>query len=523
MRRKNSRGTGPKMKTSRSGRRRQDPKQGLRLSWPLAGDKRRAVVGQSPAPRKREKGDNDDDNNDMNNTPTRPTTRLVHVKHQDMEAHYGHTHQILDIPLEWNPAILATNDQELLEHFQLAASRSLAILGHDPAELGDALIRTALADGGRNTPSAKAVLLALLAFSSLHRQGVHGQAFELKIAALRALGVVGSAGRPIGMVEAVQHVAAGMLMCSFEIHQSSCTSGEWTVFLRGVKDVIRTAGLDTVRPSPSSSADLAILLDWVYYHDVLAHFSLRHWKRGRGTTPPMPLPGYSCVLSESLDRDKLMDVRVAVSQSATPALSLIQLLAEVCDAVPIDPPSSSSSSSPSTTATGTDTDDDDDHKSYLNILDFRICTLDLSTILPTTSPTPDSSSVLELYQLATLVYLNRAAAAAAAEFQPAAARRSRTQKHVDRAFSLIPHLETCDRQFPVFIFGCEARSDEQRAAILDLVSRTERGDGSRSFNHVRRLLEAVWAGDDLGDGVGTGGGDYNARLTGAISGSTISD
>lgn len=67
-----------------------------------------------------------------------------------------------------------------------------------------------------STPSSNAVLQAILALSSSHRVGHHSQAAKLKIGALQALGA--SVDR-LGMneKEAMQHVAAGMLLCLFEV------------------------------------------------------------------------------------------------------------------------------------------------------------------------------------------------------------------------------------------------------------------------------------------------------------------
>lgn len=105
----------------------------------------------------------------------------------------------------------------------------------------------------------------------------------------------------------------------------------------------------------------------------------------------------------------------------------------------------------------------------------------------------DSLLTMELHQLAMLTYLNRMS-----KFQ--ANQRTRMQQYLDRSFILLNRLGSCNRQFPVFILGCETRTDEQRAAVLDLISRTEKGVGSRSFKHVRLLLETIWAQDDLADG-----------------------
>jgi hypothetical protein len=160
------------------------------------------------------------------------------------------------------------------------ASASLATFGHDATALGNILIRIAL-DG--KTASSAALLKALLAFSSLHRYSLQSQALELKIAALGKLAEA-SAAPSLGTKETIQHAATGMLLCSFEVHQSSCTSGQWTGYLGGVKTVLNASSIKTLLQLDS---DVAVLLDWVHYHDVLAHFSLLYWKREGA--PELPL------------------------------------------------------------------------------------------------------------------------------------------------------------------------------------------------------------------------------------------
>ena len=66
-----------------------------------------------------------------------------------------------------------------------------------------------------NTSSSAAVLKSLLAFASLHRYGLQSQAFELKISSIKALAA--ASGSNAGDVEVIQHVATGMLLCSFEV------------------------------------------------------------------------------------------------------------------------------------------------------------------------------------------------------------------------------------------------------------------------------------------------------------------
>ncbi|KAK4233439.1 fungal-specific transcription factor domain-containing protein [Achaetomium macrosporum] len=438
----------------------------IRLSWPYAGNSRRAVVAKLPSLVRNRNG--------AARNPHTHNARIVHVSYQDVELHYhltrspskGCTRPVLELPLAWNPVNLEVGHRDLFQYFQRTASRSLATFGRDPTELGNTLIRIALAS---NTASATAVLQSLLALSALHRHDVSSQAVELKISALKAL--ADASGTHIGTTDAIQHVAAGMLLCSFEIHQSSCTSGEWTCYLRGVKDVIQAAGLDNL----PHDCDLAALLDWVYYHDVLARFSLRHWRREPTTYNSSA--SSSAAPSPSSISSTPASIRAEPSQAAPPALALIEQLSEVCDAIP-------DRLAPMTSANR------DDYKTFIQVLDWRIRSMRVAT---TADDSADTPLLTELYQLAMLVYLNRATENLLNQWP-------RTQRQIDRAFAILAQLDSCDRQFPVFILGCEAKSDEQRAVVLDLTDRAEKGVSSRSFNHVRRLLQAIWAQDDLAEG-----------------------
>ena len=148
-------------------------------------------------------------------------------------------------------------------------------------------------------------------------------------------------------------------------------------------------------------------------------------------------------------------------------LPILGLLSEIYDSVSVE-----------TTSFGMS----DDHREYLKILDWRIRSI------------PKADAMDEAFELATLVYLNRVSGPLLDD-QPL-----RTQQRIDKAFAVLSQLSSCERQFPVFVLGCEARTDNQRAIVLDLISKTEDNVASRSFNQVKLLLEAIWAQDDLVDG-----------------------
>ena len=70
--------------------------------------------------------------------------------------------------------------------------------------------------GDGSNHSSRAVTKSLLALTSLHRYGLCEHAIKSKIATLRAL-YDASRESNISRAEAMQHVAAGMMLCSFEV------------------------------------------------------------------------------------------------------------------------------------------------------------------------------------------------------------------------------------------------------------------------------------------------------------------
>jgi hypothetical protein len=264
---------------------------------------------------------------------------------------------------------------------------------------------------------------------------------------------------------------------SIQTHQSTCTSGDWQWYLGSVKHIIQTTGLDQI---VDQSEDLAILLDWVHYNDVHARFCRQYWHREIPSyTPPPP----AC---------SAKPLSPPITENSSAGVILTHLLSEVIDAVSTQPPLTSPAG------------DISNYNQFLQILDWRIRNVPIPN---EDGEDTDGPLILELYQLAIQIYLDRACKT---QFSP----RTKTHKHVQRAFEIIPRLQACDRQFPIFIIGCEARDDEQRAMVLDLIGRTRNGVSSRAFIHTPLLIQAMWAQEDLAGGDPV---DYGERLASVIS------
>jgi Fungal specific transcription factor domain len=155
-----------------------------------------------------------------------------------------------------------------------------------------------------------------------------------------------------------------------------------------------------------------------------------------------------------------------------------------------------------------------DEKNALTILEWKIrnfpvvCTFQ-NPPAPSAMAIDDSQSQV-LFQLALLVYLERASGGS---FVQSETMRSR----LDAAFTIFSQLKTLHRQFPLLILGCEARSDEHRMVVLDLISRTEESTHVRSLQNLKGIIQSLWAQDDLAErDLG-----YTDKITAVLSSSTI--
>ena len=109
---------------------------------------------------------------------------------------------------------------------------------------------------------------------------------------------------------------------------------------------------------------------------------------------------------------------------------------------------------------------------------------------------PEQAMIVELYQLATLVYSTRVLESEGGGRAVPGPPRDLAPV-LDRAFGLLDRIGTCQRFFPLFILGAEARTDERRRLLLGLVARTERRFNVGPMGCLREALRAAWVQDDL--------------------------
>jgi hypothetical protein len=136
-----------------------------------------------------------------------------------------------------------------------------------------------------------------------------------------------------------------------------------------------------------------------------------------------------------------------------------------------------------------------DYKNLLTMFEWRIRKFRACEVrkipIPGQMDTEDSRA-LEIFQLALLVYIERASGGT-----PRKSEKLRTW--LSKAFAIFSQLETWQRQFPLLILGCEARTDEERMVILDLISRTEENTSVRNLRGMQGIIQSLWAQDDLAE------------------------
>ncbi|KAK4061986.1 transcriptional regulator family: Fungal Specific TF [Trichoderma aggressivum f. europaeum] len=360
-------------------------------------------------------------------------------------------------PLPWSPGNPDSNALELVDYFANVSYSTLSVLGIDARRLRNLLLRMTVSSG---TLPTFALRSSLLAVSSLHRDGLRDLAFRYKIAAINALAESAKSGHPPGALESAQHAATCMLLATFETQHHSESSGQWVLYVDSAKHIVQTTGLD----QRSDQAELNPLLDWIYYLDVMSWFVMRHWRH------PSTLP-HSTTDKISLSRGK----SPLLLNRHTSIRTVLEPIAAVCDIL-VEP-----------------------HDPRAQAIEYqsRLCSLESTlindSVAKTTTPGSDEGEdiiVAELYQLATLVYLLNGSSS------------SRIPDHqldglIDRGFCLIRKLRTCERCFPLLILGSEARTDEERMLLLELIHKTGAKHNESSLMRVRAGLEMVWSQRDL--------------------------
>jgi hypothetical protein len=235
--------------------------------------------------------------------------------------------------------------------------------------------------------------------------------------------------------------------------------------------------------------EYSVFLDWIYYHEALAEFTVRHWAvpyEGCGFAPiarsPRAIEGSGSKVNGSLLHilRHHLTLRQIEDNIGCPT-DVLQLVVHTCRRAIV----ANSSEMNYTNA----------EIERTKVLEQNISRAvgDYGPIhAQSATPIDRNTMISDLHRIASLTYVNRAVhCVSGTEF--------RHRRLVREGILLLTDMKTCQNAWPLFIIACEAVDDDQRLAILDVFeqSRQDRRRRSNHIHFIQHLVEAVWNQHDL--------------------------
>ncbi|VUC30005.1 unnamed protein product [Clonostachys rosea] len=426
---------------------------GIRLSWPRAGDKKRAVLAPDLGPW------------DKCNVPQAKVLKsrfFINMENWHVAAYYNamsssgvrtmkETACQNQIPKPIHLSLVEEKDTSLLHYYlQNAASFLLNPMG----SLAQMLLQIGLAD---SSPSSVAVLNGLLAISALHVSG-EARAIKFKTKAITMTKASLNVEGPVSTV--MGNLAASMLLYLFEtLHMSSPTA--WSTYLGGVKQVLRHSA------RRGAFSKYKVILDWIVYHETMAKFGQLYWPKDGGLTPFCHNRASSLFQKPGLEDDDVMDATGCDRH-------ILDVISQIFD---LSNGKEASVPSPPTNFLGLECQ-----------LRQKLRKLPESDLVPGTSPW--MHAITMLHCLAAILWMNRSV-------NGYLGTEGSHQSLVAQAVEIIVRLKICDLPWPLFIIAGEMRTEEQRRIVLDIIFQTRERSKSKHMDMVQELVEALWNYNDL--------------------------
>jgi hypothetical protein len=273
------------------------------------------------------------------------------------------------------------------------------------------------------------------------------------------------------------------------------SSHSWEVFAGGAKQIAKVIYARV----QIYEGDALTMLNWMFYHDALSKISARHWTQKPYKVSYAEEKTINEIKSCARDGQimKLALLSGNTSKVRTPnsilkkpinilqiintigcSADILETIARICDHV-LDREDPIRNSVEHIEAVDRFERRLTNVKQYINQEGEMM-----------TSDQEETYKVGELYRLAGLVYLYRAC-------KRLPSIDSKVKTAVETGLSILASLNTCTRSFPLVIIGCEARCDEDRLVVLDLLRRTLGCRETGNIAGARIFVEASWAQDDI--------------------------
>ncbi|EHK47090.1 hypothetical protein TRIATDRAFT_306814 [Trichoderma atroviride IMI 206040] len=328
-------------------------------------------------------------------------------------------------------------------------------------ELYGLLVRMAFQDDSLPSLASRYAISAL----SYQHLAMEKAAVMHQMAAIRALQAAIETAKA---AECMQMMAASMLLNIYETMNFDTSDLNWAIFFCGTK---RLANMIT-KQHDTYFGDEAMIIDWIFYHDAMYKFSIRHWRKRN--QDQVHLAGQKKVLSKAVFSPERQTIVPILGCS----LELLDLLCQVVDHV-YEPghPSRLSES----------------HLKTVRSLEIRLKYLEQrqAAVLPSdTMQATQETQIAELFRLAATIYLVRMA-----KGEPETSKCLASA--MDQAFRILNEIEYCDRPWPLFIIGLESRTEEQRSRMMQVLESSVKRRPLGSMTLVKRMVPDAWTQQDL--------------------------
>ncbi|KIW62327.1 hypothetical protein PV04_10508 [Phialophora macrospora] len=428
---------------------------GIQLSWPRDDDRKRAIISRDT---RRAVNSIQSKVRRFLNTSTWDISLSEELESGRISARYLRTMKVPH-PTYLSPTAINGEESHLLGFFN--ESRSLILGPTDEEGLAQFILRIAFSDPSDAT---NPVLQGVFALTSLQ---LHGslKSFRYKHSVISS--VKGSVNW-LDEKTLLQNLMATMLLYHYELSLDSNSKGSWVIYLCAVKRIINTSPAihKLVRQ------EYSVFLDWVYYHEALAEFTVRHWV----------VPYEGCSFAPVVRSPRAIEgCGSKVDGNIGCPTEVLQLVVHTCRRA--------------IAAKLSEMNHAKADMEHIKVLEQRISRAvgDYGPIHVQSATLVDRNTMVsDLHRLACLIYVNRAVhCVSGTEF--------RHRRLVREGILLLTKMVTCQNAWPLFIIACEADDDDQRLAILDVFERTwqDRRRRSSHIHFIQHMVEAVWHQHDL--------------------------
>ncbi|PVH98335.1 hypothetical protein DM02DRAFT_596200 [Periconia macrospinosa] len=431
---------------------------GMQLSWPRENDKRRSIVSYST---RRENNASHLEIIRFLNSSSWDVSLSEAIRTGMISADHLRTMRV-PRPAYLSPTVMDSEQWQLIGFFN--ESKSLTLGPTDEEPLAEFILRVAFSSPSDPT---NPVLQGVLALASLQ---VHGSSQSSRYKNRVVSSVIESMDW-LDEQTLLQNLVGTMLLYHYELSHESGYKGKWVTYICAVKNIINT--FPTFHKL--LQREYAVFLDWIYYHEALAEFTIRHWK------VPYEGCGYAPEARSLLTIQGSHTQGYASLNSIGCPTDVLQLVVHTCrQAIVTKKPDANDVRFVIENSLELERNIDREVGDYGPIHMQSETAIDRNT------------HICSIHRLACLIYINRAVHhVSETEF--------RHKRLVREGILLLDELVTCQNAWPLFIIGCEAVTEEQRLVIMDVFERS-RQDKRRRSSHIhliQYMVEAVWKQQDL--------------------------